>query len=298
MRKNRGFTLIELLVVIAIIAILAAILFPVFARAREAARKATCLSNLKQIALACLMYAQDYDEVLPAAASDGYAWQHPINPATAAYKMSDAETNSLGSKDCWQLADLVMPYVKSLDLFMCPTLIRRTEGGLEARITTAIAPTTDPFIPGVRKVGNWIDPPNDAWDGVGSYIYFCMHYPYGAGIDPTDYAGDMGGFWLIAQVLGSVSDTTNPQEYFACTNAVGLFDNPVWKPIVQCLSVGVHDGYSQDYATDHVIPVELTGTPPTIPAATPIAFSDGHVKYFRGGFYELINLLTAPNQIQ
>src|SRR5512132_453119 len=62
---RRGFTLIELLVVIAIIAILAAILFPVFAQAREKARQATCSSNLNQIGKAMLMYTQDYDEVLP-----------------------------------------------------------------------------------------------------------------------------------------------------------------------------------------------------------------------------------------
>src|SRR5687768_4108149 len=62
MRRPRAFTLIELLVVIAIIAILAAILFPVFARAREKARQSTCLSNLKQQALALNMYADDYDE--------------------------------------------------------------------------------------------------------------------------------------------------------------------------------------------------------------------------------------------
>jgi prepilin-type N-terminal cleavage/methylation domain-containing protein len=65
MRHSRGFTLIELLVVIAIIAILAAILFPVFARARESAVRTQCLSNIKQIALGALMYVQDYDERMP-----------------------------------------------------------------------------------------------------------------------------------------------------------------------------------------------------------------------------------------
>jgi len=68
---RRGFTLIELLVVIAIIAILAAILFPVFARAREKARQTSCLSNVKQIVLAALMYCQDYDETIAIGWEDG-----------------------------------------------------------------------------------------------------------------------------------------------------------------------------------------------------------------------------------
>ncbi|MBM3499887.1 MAG: prepilin-type N-terminal cleavage/methylation domain-containing protein [Armatimonadetes bacterium] len=85
--QRRGFTLIELLVVIAIIAILAAILFPVFARAREKARQASCLSNQKQIALGFLMYVQDYDEAMLCHAYGAYngvqpwiVWPHQLQP--------------------------------------------------------------------------------------------------------------------------------------------------------------------------------------------------------------------------
>ena len=87
--RNYAFTLIELLVVIAIIAILAAILFPVFAQAREKARQTTCTSNLKQLGLAFTQYIQDYDERLPAnddggcgtgSAGDGFGWSGKIYP--------------------------------------------------------------------------------------------------------------------------------------------------------------------------------------------------------------------------
>ncbi len=76
-RRRVGFTLIELLVVIAIIAILAAILFPVFARARDRARQTTCLSNVRQISLALMMYAQDHNETYP---RTGGAWWYPLMP--------------------------------------------------------------------------------------------------------------------------------------------------------------------------------------------------------------------------
>ncbi len=79
--RNNGFTLIELLVVIAIIAILAAILFPVLAQAREKARQTQCLSNAKQLALGVLMYAQDYDEELPPTQNDALVlWPDLIGP--------------------------------------------------------------------------------------------------------------------------------------------------------------------------------------------------------------------------
>src|SRR5437016_13930229 len=74
MPRRTGFTLIELLVVIAIIAILAAILFPVFAQARDKARQAACLSNLKQVGTALMMYGQDYDERMPVTCSWGRGW--------------------------------------------------------------------------------------------------------------------------------------------------------------------------------------------------------------------------------
>jgi prepilin-type N-terminal cleavage/methylation domain-containing protein/prepilin-type processing-associated H-X9-DG protein len=99
---KRGFTLIELLVVIAIIAILAAILFPVFAKAREAARATQCKSNLKQIGTGLLMYAQDYDELIPK------AWLGTTNTA------SDATIN-------YKWMDAIMPQVKNEGIFNCPS---------------------------------------------------------------------------------------------------------------------------------------------------------------------------------
>jgi len=96
---KKGFTLIELLVVIAIIAILAAILFPVFAKAREKARQSSCLSNVKQICTAVLMYAQDYDDRLPFAYNYGQYWYA-----------------------------VLQPYVKNDQIFICPSRARYSLG--------------------------------------------------------------------------------------------------------------------------------------------------------------------------
>jgi prepilin-type N-terminal cleavage/methylation domain-containing protein/prepilin-type processing-associated H-X9-DG protein len=298
MRRNRGFTLIELLVVIAIIAILAAILFPVFARAREAARKATCLSNLKQIALACLMYAQDYDEVLPAANCSGVqSSSHTVDPA--AQYTPDSAWAVPNSLYLWLLPDLLRSYVKSVDIFECPTLVRRDPKMMH--IWTHAMPTSDPFIPGVLKVGNdgTQGYPGYPFYGAGSYWWGCCHFGGGASPQASAIAGETGAMWDIAYIIGVIDDDAyqHPEQFWACSNAVGLFDNPVWKAMAGCLSYSDHEGYSHDYGT-HVLPPELGGPTPTIPVAMPIAFADGHVKYMRMGFYGFISLVASPNQIQ
>lgn len=103
---KKGFTLIELLVVIAIIAILASILFPVFARARENARRASCQSNLKQLGLSIMQYTQDYDEYYP-----------------KAYIVDSVNTPPGGrwAGNNWYWPQIVFPYHKSVQIFACPS---------------------------------------------------------------------------------------------------------------------------------------------------------------------------------
>ncbi|MCX6366642.1 MAG: DUF1559 domain-containing protein [Armatimonadetes bacterium] len=137
-RRRVAFTLIELLVVIAIIAILAAILFPVFAQARAKARQTSCLSNLKQVGTGLMMYTQDYDEVLPANSTLGtngitdprwpdaatahsaglgetFGWMQPFNAANPG-------THRIWARD-------IQPYVKNIQLFKCPQAKPRSSDG-------------------------------------------------------------------------------------------------------------------------------------------------------------------------
>lgn len=136
-KKIRGFTLIELLVVIAIIAILAAILFPVFARARENARRASCQSNLKQIALGVAQYVQDYDERLP---------------------MMWMESGIIA--EGWQA--VTFPYIKSGQIYQCPSVAKNPYANA----------TTHPVL-GIRynQIGyGWNGFGTTSFNGVGNYI--------------------------------------------------------------------------------------------------------------------------------
>ena len=115
---KKGFTLIELLVVIAIIAVLAAILFPVFAKAREKARQTTCMNNVKQIGSAMVQYAADYDDTFP------YSILMNSNE-----KQTDSSMPGYRYYTCWgndpahfiSWMDLVYPYLKSLKVLQCPS---------------------------------------------------------------------------------------------------------------------------------------------------------------------------------
>ena len=131
--RRRGFTLIELLVVIAIIAILAAILFPVFAQAREKARQTTCISNLKQIGSSVMMYAQDYDEEFPMGTYNGPRnWE--VNPDGmadcfgwwAGFDPRDGGAPFHGCAYSAQFYRCLMvvqlgPYIKNFGVWYCPS---------------------------------------------------------------------------------------------------------------------------------------------------------------------------------
>lgn len=148
--RNRAFTLIELLVVIAIIAILAAILFPVFAQAREAARKTSCLSNMNQIGKGMLMYAQDYDEQFPCSGPGT-----GVNTATT--------TNMYGGTspggDWLEIrfwSGMIMPYVKNTQVFFCPS------GTNENTVPKLPAPTYSNNTQTIRQLGFVLE--NIAWN--------------------------------------------------------------------------------------------------------------------------------------
>jgi len=138
---RKGFTLIELLVVIAIIAILAAILFPVFAQAREKARQTSCLSNMKQLGMALIMYVQDYDSTM--CPNEGTLYDKNPNGLFASWN------------------DLILPYLKNKDVWWCPSMPRPHQGT-----------SWDGFFGGDEEFADWnTHYAINAWGATGYFDY-------------------------------------------------------------------------------------------------------------------------------
>jgi prepilin-type N-terminal cleavage/methylation domain-containing protein/prepilin-type processing-associated H-X9-DG protein len=149
MQRRTGFTLIELLVVIAIIAILAAILFPVFAQARDKTRQAACLSNLKQVGTALVMYGQDYDERMPVTCNYGRGWtwfsKALGGPCSQAGITASTPLNTdLGPSQTplRYIQEFLQPYCKNEQVWFCPSVGRGRNWLLKAGPTYGFNGTT------------------------------------------------------------------------------------------------------------------------------------------------------------
>jgi prepilin-type N-terminal cleavage/methylation domain-containing protein/prepilin-type processing-associated H-X9-DG protein len=211
--RRRGFTLIELLVVIAIIAILAAMLFPVFARARESARKIQCLSNVKNIAIAVQMYLTDYDRFPP-----------KLHEADARQYFVDT-CGCEEAADCWgtqfnpylRWPVILDEYVRNRDVWRCPS----------ARFSPVLS------INYGYGTGRWWDYAKDQWvDGGMCYLAPCMpSFPPGWGGTITDSVvqegcggPESGGFdWSIGTTWRltdyKTSQLTDPAKYVVAADA-------------------------------------------------------------------------------
>ena len=269
MRKTfntKAFTLIELLVVIAIIAILAAILFPVFAQAKESAKKAACLSNTKQMGLAVQMYLQDADDTY----SPGYYYRNPF------------ASGNLDATGIEQWSGFCQPYIKNWRIFVCPS---DADGG--------IAPT------------NWDDTPgggNNLGQGGGGSVSFTpgtgmqdnqaprMSYTANEAIMPRPRGG-IGGVLVgqpqnvvSATALDNVANTIQATEFTKYKNAVsgtgpGGTTNKSHRPT---------DAFTMNTAGTAPYDVSSVMTPPIYgvsPDAAAVIFAAQPTAPFGGGTY-------------
>jgi len=329
-RKDHGFTLIELLVVMAIIAILAAILFPVFSRAREAARKITCVSNARQIALGVLMYANDWNEVFPGLHNDDNDGAgHPVNALIAAACALDPASGSKCHNDekQWTLGDLVGPYLKNDDVYTCPTIGDKVTRG-DFQIPASIGPT-------------YFNKVHDS----GSYLWMCLHIlpdPVNAGgLSDTTACAPFPEIYQLAFAAQNILyiivahkkivmpelpalnafPCTNPGSWYsACAQSQGDIADAGRVPIIACDSFGQHEGYTGTETDCLFPPPDLRVMMDSLGAehcsdcvddgvfanmadcqtrpwtgASVLAYADGHAKYERLNMYDLWDImLSAP----
>jgi prepilin-type N-terminal cleavage/methylation domain-containing protein/prepilin-type processing-associated H-X9-DG protein len=250
-RRRPAFTLIELLVVIAIIAILAAILFPVFAQAREKARQTSCLSNLKQLSLAVNMYVQDYDENYPKASF----W----NTST-----------SFPNFYFWTSQLCVQPYMKNVDVYRCPS-DSFVAGHDSAYYGLAASRPPRP----ITYMANAITP---------FYPMFGVNNPRGLMPAGPEYGNGFPGSTTLADIPSSTDIVLLAEgrlEYYD-----GIFGCGEWlnDEIDWCY---VTEDITQQYIIDFFT-LALPGDPwykawRKHTGSTNIAFADGHAKSLRPG---------------
>ena len=245
-KSKSGFTLIELLVVIAIIAILAAILFPVFGKAREKARQSTCLSNARNVGLAMLQYIQDHDENIPFFVEDNDSYAGGFSPT-----QNQPDCNTLGS------CEGNKHFVPTTSLSNTdPCFIARPVGGFSQRFLKC-------WIQPYTKNAQMFNCPTQAsfpsqnLTFTGSYGFLCLHNAGSStgqlarGIPALGLAG-LGANWYSANACGrAVSGSTNPSK----------------KVMAFCNSFGRH----YDKTDDDVVLRRQTG-------GTIGVFVDGHAK--------------------
>jgi prepilin-type N-terminal cleavage/methylation domain-containing protein/prepilin-type processing-associated H-X9-DG protein len=257
-RTYRAFTLIELLVVIAIIAILAAILFPVFAQARAKARQAACLSNMKQIGTAVMMYVQDYDEIYPPSQVGIPA------PAPANAVMS------------WPT--LIYPYIKNEGVFVCPDgetslkSVTLTQAGSTATVAAQYC--------GVTTANTRFSPPAHG-DGTTQGYGLVNRLSYGRNLIPTGgwatagfTNGDKSGFVTTGTTLG-VAEAAVAQP----ADTIHVMD--AWT--TQCDQGNSIRGIQQEIRTDRYNNATASKVASRHSDGFTAVYGDGHAKWMRWG---------------
>ncbi len=257
-RTKKGFTLIELLIVIAIIAILAAILFPVFAQAREKARGTVCQSNLKQFSLALLQYASDYDDALP------ISWNilYQIGPKAAA----DTSQTQQG------LYVVMQPYVKSYGVFNCPD-----DKGIELEPAGQGPDSTHVYCPMINADGSNATGPATMPVGTTAADMFGQAYKFTkenltiiggvGGQKPLDCSSSAKAYSCLFPATGSVPvwSAANPGQLPPTPMVTSFFAKPSGTRMLRDFNA------PQD--------LESWSRNAWHPQGYNVAFADGHVKY-------------------
>ena len=289
-RLKQAFTLIELLVVIAIIAILAAILFPVFAQARASARAISCISNVKQGGLGAQMYAQDYDETFPRLDNNGSCVYGETPCAPPDWGDPSLAPGGISTSNV-MFFHVIQPYIKNYQLSYCPE-IGKTKWG------TAISQLGGTYNPALE----------DYYAGVFSQMAVNIltvefNYP------PSGMS-----FYLPGHPKGNLAGITRPAENVLFTGdsvwgwgwetSAGLGNTGVWassETNTRCWGSDWGDGWTWyvhrgSRGTGPVGSPTRGRTHPGYQGMANIAFADGHAKAFKYNALERCELNTAANR--